>query len=78
MLVVYNMAQMLFNAFVCSQLLREAWMPLRGRKQLTHVEYDAEARLSQTLGQRLLVHQGPGLPLQVKGAQSFKRTGLGC
>ena len=29
MLVVYNMAQMLFNAFVCSQLLREAWMPLR-------------------------------------------------
>ncbi|CAK9108180.1 Elongation of very long chain fatty acids protein 7 (3-keto acyl-CoA synthase Elovl7) (ELOVL fatty acid elongase 7) (ELOVL FA elongase 7) (Very long chain 3-ketoacyl-CoA synthase 7) (Very long chain 3-oxoacyl-CoA synthase 7) [Durusdinium trenchii] len=26
MLVVYNMAQLLFNAFVCSQLLREAYM----------------------------------------------------
>lgn len=38
MLVVYNMTQMLFNAFVSSQLLREAWAWLGSsdRKPMEH------------------------------------------
>ena len=38
MLVVYNMTQMLFNAFVSSQLLREAWAWLgsSARKPMEH------------------------------------------